>query len=307
MDAAALARLREHFRRPSHPMGEAWFMGEERRMYRELMGDLDRIPAREILIPLNEIPAGYSAFGPMEEWHDWYHHLLAALLPRCHERSVMQSIIESLVTGFVAIYPNGVHSAPYKTFREDVLQTLGRCLMEPGLWRGDEVRVGEFLHRDDANPARVWTWWDASGDFSASMFFCLKYLPAEQVLGWLRSVLAITDPHWRAQFIVWSVGAHDTLTGQTRWPGEWEQGARPAISWGWSHCLREELATRDESGAPVMNSLLPDAAREDALRLMWQHFREEVFLEWLESISRIAYLHTELAEIPSLFEKHYVR
>jgi hypothetical protein len=37
------------------------------------------------------------------------------------------------------------------------------------------------------------------------------------------------------------------------------------------------------------------------------HFTEEVFLEWLESISRVPYLESELGQLPSTFESIYVR
>ncbi|UUZ46943.1 hypothetical protein LP420_25160 [Massilia sp. B-10] len=57
-----------------------------------------------------------------------------------------------------------------------MLTTLGRSLMEPHCWNGTEIKVGAMLRRSNNNPAQVWGWWDASGDFSASMFFCLEVL-----------------------------------------------------------------------------------------------------------------------------------
>src|SRR5262245_1783512 len=116
MDAAALERLREHFPCPREPMGEAWFMGETREMYPELQGDLATLPAEDIQRPLAEIASGYSAFGPMDEWNEWYYYLLAQLAPRSHDGTTSGSFVEILVTGFIAMYPNGVYSAPYKTF-----------------------------------------------------------------------------------------------------------------------------------------------------------------------------------------------
>jgi hypothetical protein len=307
MDAAALERMRGHFRRPSEPMGEAWFMAEEREMYPQLLGDLENLPADEIQRPMAEIASGYSCFGPMDEWNEWFHYLLPQMLPRCHDGSISASFVETLITGYIALYPNGVHSAPYKTFREDTLRTLGRCMMEPQCWDGRKIVIGEMLRRDNRNPAGVWLWWDASGDFSASMFFCLKYLPKELVLGWMRSVLEIPDPHWRAQVMVWAVGAHDMLAGKLKWPAEFKERARPAVSWDRSYCLGSELAARDESGAKPMPALLPDAAREDALHILHAYFNEDAFLGWIESISQVDYLHAELAEIPATFELLFVR
>lgn len=306
MDSSALKRLQSHFPRPKEPMGEAWFMGEQRRMFPELLGDLASLPVQDIQAPLGEISSGFSSFGPMKEWNSWYHYLLAQTLPRAHDEHVY-SLLESLVTGFMAVYPNGVYSTAYKTFREDVLLTLERCMMEPSCWNGSQIAVGRVLKRSNNNPNRVWCWWYASGDFSSSMFFCLKYLPEELVGNWLRSVLDIPSPHWRAQMLVWMVGAHDLLAGVVNWPSEFEDRARPAVSWDWSHCLADRLAATDSSGAAVMKSLLAESVRRDALELFRLHFSEDVFLEWLESIGSVFYLKEELAEIPEAFETLYVR
>ena len=282
-------------------------MSEERKMYPELSADLTQLSAEEIQRPMTEIPAGYSSFGPMKEWEDWYHYLLPHVLPRAHKGSILASLVETLITGYIALYPNGVHVAPYKTFREDTLRTLGLCMMEPKCWNGRQIVVGEILHRSNANPRGVWRWWDASGDFSASMFFCLKYLPLDLLGGWMRSVLAIPSPHWRAQLIVWAVGAHGMLEGRVGWPSQWNQNASPAVSWDWSHCLRPELASGDASGISPMTALLPEASRGDALHLLRSYFTEDVFLEWLESIGTVEYLRVELGEIPSAFERLFVR
>lgn len=281
-------------------------MGKERRLFHELEGDLAALTAWDVQKPLEEIASGTSSFGPYDEWHDWYHYLFGQLLPRSHECFV-SSLLESLVTGFVALYPNGIHNAPYPDFEHDALLTLGRCMMEPQCWAGSEIVVGAFLHRSNNNPNRVWCWWDASGDFSASLFFCLKYLPSSLVRGWFSSVLSIESPHWRAQVLVWLVGSHEMLRGRLHWPSEFLIKARPSVGWDWSHCLRPELATSDESGAPAVTSLLPDVSRTHALEAAHSYFTEEIFLEWLESIARVPYLKAELAEIPATFESLYVR
>src|SRR5690349_7259505 len=101
MDAAALARLQEHFVRPKEPMGEAWFMGEERRFYPKLLDDLGSLRIDEIEAPLVEISSGTGSFGPRDEWNTWYHYLLARTLPRALEAS-LNPLLESLITGFIA-------------------------------------------------------------------------------------------------------------------------------------------------------------------------------------------------------------
>ena len=151
IDATALARLRSRVPRPNEPMGEAWFMGTERRIFHELEGNIAELSAWDLQTSLTEIASGTSSFGPYAEWNAWYHYLLGQLLPRSHEAFV-SSLLESLITAFVAIYPNGVHSAPYPEFLDDALLTLGRSVMEPECWAGNEIVIGSFLHRSNNNP-----------------------------------------------------------------------------------------------------------------------------------------------------------
>lgn len=301
IDSAALKRLQMHLRRPTTPMGEAWFMGVERRMFNELLGDLQAIGPFELQNPLEEIVTGASSFGRMDEWEQWYHYLLAQLLPRGHEHYV-EYLLEFLVSGFVATYPSGTEQAPYGRFKEDVVLTLGKAIMDASCWQGTNIRIGTMLHRSDNCPAKVWCWWDASGDFSASMFFCLKYLPPTLVSEWLASALSIPSPHWRAQLIVWLVGASECLQSGC-WPSDFKERARPSVSWAWSHCLDSGLLGTDGHES---KSFIPAENREAALRTVRRHITEDVYLEWLASMSAFPYLEAELAEIPTTFESIYL-
>lgn len=286
-------------------MGEAWFMGETRHLFHELMGDLSQLSAKVLQKPFEEIASGTSCFEPHEEWNVWYHYLLAQLLPRSHEEFV-SPLLESFISGLFALYPTGMHTPPYPEFQSDVLNTLGRVIMDPRCWEGDEIIVGTILHRSDNNPARVWCWWDASGDLSASLYLCLKYLPSTLVRGWFTSVLMIPSPHWRAQVLAWLVGSHEMLVGQQHWPSEWPIEAHPSVRWESSHCLTPDLASSDGSIVSVSKSFLPRPAREVVLDVVRQYFTDDVFLAWLESISCVPYLERELAEIPFTFEDMYI-
>ena len=82
-----LQRMRAKLRRPAKPMGEAWFMGEDRHMFVSLLGDLERCSSEELRAPLEEIASGIASFGPMDEWTDWYRYLLAQLVARHPEQS----------------------------------------------------------------------------------------------------------------------------------------------------------------------------------------------------------------------------
>ena len=304
-DKAALARLRDAFPRPSKPMGEAWFMGE-RKMYPELLGDLSSLSAWDLQKPLEEIAGGTCSFGAMDEWRDWYHYLLGQLVPRAHE-SFVYSVLETLVSGFVSQYPNCVHRPPYPRFLEDSLLTLGRCMMDPANWRGSDLVLGSMLRRSNNNPNRIWLWDSASGDFSASMFFCLKYLPEPLKRDWLESVLAIESPYWRAQVLVWLIGSEEMLGGRIQWPSQFRSDVVPAVFWDGSHCLDRELAQKDESGAARFDAFLPEQTCTQVLATVRGHFSRDEILRWRRSIGAVPALVDELGELPDVFERMVAR
>ncbi|MDB5870733.1 MAG: hypothetical protein JWQ07_175 [Ramlibacter sp.] len=301
----ALLRMQKHFSRPRTPMGEAWFMGSERKMYPELEGDLSALSCRELQRPVEEIGSGTSAFGPMDEWTDWYHYLLPRLVSRAHE-SYVDTLLEGLITSFFALYPEDVIDEPYRGFKADALVTLGRCMMNYDCWEGDQIKVGRILHRSNDNPNRIWCWWDASGDFSASMFFCLKYLPDELLTEWIQSVFDIRSPHWRAQLMVWLVGAHDLLSGRIAWPSDFVSGHVPSVSWAWSHSVSAGLVSV-ERGISGQGTFIRSFARTQLLAAARTYFTSDRFLEWLSSFDEVPYVRDELMHLPRDFEELYVR
>ncbi len=306
IDASALARLRTHFPRPAEPMGEAWFMGSQRRMFPALQGKLDEVPTQELQDALGEIASGTSSFGRKAEWDEWYHYLLGALLP-CHHDGFVSYLLEPLLTGFMAIHPNGIHQAPYAGFEDDVLRTLGRCMMDGQGWNGTDIAVGKLLHRSNDNPNRVWGWADASGDFSGSMFFCLKYLPDDAVEPWLRSVFDIPSPHWRAQVMVWLIGAHDLLDGSVQWPAGLPEGASPNVQWEWSHCLRADMASAVDDGKASTRPFIPAARCAIVRRLVQTYFTDRRIQAWWDGIQTNPDLASELNALPDSFHARHVR
>lgn len=281
-------------------------MAEERRMFPELFGDLSKLPVSFLQEPLVEIASGTTCFGPMEEWTDWYHYLLPRLIPRSHEAFV-NYLLENLVTAFMALYPEGIVAPPYPGFRDDSINTLGRCMMRSELWRENEIVVGTCLHQSNNNPAKVWGWWDASGDFSASMFFCLKYLEPYKIGAWLRSVLDIASPHWRAQIMVWLLGAHDLLTARIAWPGNIKEGTSPSVEWNWSHTLKPDSTVENSDKSRFDSAFLPLDSRLEALDTVHGYFDAKIFRDWNESVSQVPYLSDELGDLPARFHSLYVR
>lgn len=303
-DAAALARLRKNFPRPREPMGEAWFMGAERHRYTNLR-DVDDMPASELERPLVEITTGMSSFGPMREWSEWFHHLIAPLAPRAHEGGLRYPL-EYLLGACFTMYPDGLERGPYRGFRADALATLGRSMMDDLCWKNGRVNLDWCLHRPDWSH-RDWpgTWRDASPDFSISMFFCLKYLTPDEIAAWLPSVLAIECPHWRAQVIVWFIGARAMLSGERRQASELSTHDSPRVDWEWSHLLRGNY-TGVNPGQDGETDFLPVENRRAALRALHGAFTESLFLEWLESIAAVHYLDEDLDDCPFLFHELYL-
>lgn len=298
-DATALARMREAFPRPESPMGEAWFMGDKHCKFTDLMGDLDTLPVEDIQKPLEEIASGTGSFGPFDEWRDWFHYLLPSVVPRAHETYV-QPLIELLVTAFMTQYPCGIVDAPYRLFREDALDTLGRAMMEPACWHDGRIVVGTLLRREKSLSG-LWGWHDVSGDLSASMFLHLKYLSREEIPAWIASVLAIACPYWRAQLPVWFVGARDVLTGHIGDPSDFPDHGRPDIAWDWSHCID---GTRLVTGDPA--PFFPRANCQIVLDVLAETMDEALFLQWLLSIAEDPELEAELFDLPDRFQALYL-
>jgi hypothetical protein len=288
-DPAALARMEQAFARPNYPMGEAWFMSEERRTFPELQGDLAVIPVERLQDTLTHIVSGPICFGVPEEWRDWFHYLLPRLLPRSHECS-FDTLLEILLTSLFAHYPEGLEAGPYPGFRDDVLGTAGRCLMDTVCWPSGAFDVEACLGPRFADDSR---WGEASGALSASMFLSLKYLRPAEVKPWLESVLAIGEPRWRRQVMLWLLGAHTILTGAIRQPSQlFALCDNPRIDWDWSHCIN---GTYPDLGGDEID-FIPEANRSVALEATRGHFTKAVFLEWLQSFASEPLLDANLAE-----------
>jgi hypothetical protein len=131
--AEAVGRMRAHFTKPSEPMGEAWFLSEERYIYTGLAErPLSETTTEELCNVLWEI-SGTSSFGRRDEWDEWFKYLLPELVARSHEYSISDALLETTVSTFMILFPKGLEDV-YAGFREDALATLGACLLKPELW-----------------------------------------------------------------------------------------------------------------------------------------------------------------------------
>lgn len=212
-DRAALQRLHALTRVPKQPMGEAWFMGDTRRMYPALMhDDPAQWPRDELDSALYELASGPVAFGPLREWSLWFTFLLPRALELIGRLEVAASnddrLLGALITATFVHYPD-CERLP-ANLRQDLLDTLGRAMFAPSLWGASGMKENAFC-----SPWRRGTPYgdmlDPSDAFSASCILIVKYLDPERLAGWLDSALRIADPFWRAGWIVCLAGAAPVL------------------------------------------------------------------------------------------------
>ncbi|VWC97111.1 hypothetical protein BCO18175_03791 [Burkholderia contaminans] len=280
-------------------MGDAWFMGESRRLFVELQGDLQSIDIVELDTPLEEIVVGTISFGPSDEWQQWYHYLLAHLTARSHDGQ-RHALLEWLISGFVSQHPDRISPEPYPGFRRDVLDTLGQCLMDARCWPSGALDTAACFNHAREPSSRTGDWFHASGKFSSSMFLCIKYLETSDIRAWLTSVLRIDDPRWRAQLMLWCVGANDLLSGRIRHPSAFSPADYPRIDWQGSRCL---------TGSPGRNAAACDfihpAQREAVVDTLQSFMTEATFLAWLQSLCQYERVETELGDLPYRFYSLY--
>ncbi len=86
IDLDAIGRMQAYFRKPLEPMGEAWFMSEQRRIFYELMEQpIEAVPIKVLSKVTREISSGTCCFGHRDEWDEWFKHLLPYLILRGYE------------------------------------------------------------------------------------------------------------------------------------------------------------------------------------------------------------------------------
>jgi hypothetical protein len=292
-------RLCEATRRPAVPMGEAWFMSEVRKTFPALMGDLDTLPLDDLIDPLREIASGPGSFGdPCGEWGPWFHYLMPRLLPRAME-GTHESVLEYLVTGLFALHPQDLSEAPFR--QQDVLLTLGRCLMEAQPWLSHGYPTRECWICD-ARSDRM-QWHSPHGVFNASAFLQLKCLPSDDVPAWVVSMLDIPSPLWRAEVLPWLVGIHPLLTGELTQPEGLDAAASHYdASWAWSHCLKGQVALEPERPPPAVSRETCEAVIETVRRCM----SHERLCAWLDSFKPYRLLDQGMFDVPERFARYYL-
>lgn len=293
----ALKRLKDHFPKPKKPYGEAWFMGDDRGLFVELMGDLQAIELDYLHAVLQENIGGQLNFTEEDDWSAWYNYLFPQLLNRAHERYANEYLIEYLIQGFITHYSHDDFQEPYKGFKQDCIDTLGRSLMDADCWQGKDLIYGKILRPYIPKAADYPHWYETSGDFSASLFFCLIYLEPEQIETWFESVLAIDDPFWYAQLISWFVGAHSILSGEVMHPDDLPENQSPQVTWACSNYQSTE----------GRKPILPEENREVFAQNFQKQLNKQRYEDWIQALATEPDLLEELCDLPERFYNIYIK
>ncbi len=153
IDAEASLRLQHRYPRPSQPMGEAWFMGEERGVFTSLLEcEATALSSFEVDVCFSEMLGGVRSFGtldfaPRYEWESWFLYFLVQFTAPEHIAEEY-GWASTLISGLMMFYPDADHLREHDPqFRSDVLATLGRVLMESFFWMDGEINIRHELHQ----------------------------------------------------------------------------------------------------------------------------------------------------------------
>ncbi|MES2308499.1 MAG: hypothetical protein V4507_06520 [Verrucomicrobiota bacterium] len=303
----ALMRMIANSSRPSFPMGEAWFMGTERKMYSYLMmQNLEELEIGKLLEPLEAIASGTSCFGYHEEWCLWFDYLLPRLIPMALDQKYYviydNAVYELLVTALISQFPSGIGEEKYKGFREDVLNTLGSVMMSPLRWNDGLIIMNRILHHAPSSDGGGWGWWAVNGELSAALFCCLKYLNKSEIRMWAYSVFLISDPHWRSQVLVWLVGAHEVLSYPGKQPSDFNK--KVPVGWAMAHCLKGNYTGNLENKSCVV-PFIKCENRNEFLSALYEYITLDVLLDWKISIEKVEYLGFESLPIIEKLDQLY--
>lgn len=134
---------------------------------------------------------------------------------------------------------------------------------------------------------------------------------AEQIETWFRSVLDIESVHWRAQLLIWLLGARSFLNGEITQPEQLKKWRpkigqmQPSISWEYSHLLDGFYEGYPRRAEP---DLFLKSENIVALKLAVAKFiTPEFFFGWLDDFAKSDSLQSELLEMPDQFFETFIK
>lgn len=140
--------------------------------------------------------------------------------------------------------------------------------MEPECWPQGQIDPERCLSKYLSHPNEVSYWKGPSNKLSAAVFFCMKYLAPKEVAPWMRSVVEIGDPLWRAQLLSFAATAHSILGGGGAADGHLEGDAVHGLYWD---------GTEKLTGATEVHGWLPSQEnRAEAMLVLRNTLRREL-------------------------------
>jgi hypothetical protein len=302
--------MKDGIPRPGFAMGEAWFIGKERKMFRELVEkSISELSDSYLDHVLFEIGSGTKSFGHMKEWDEWFSYLLPRLIEKWSIRATNQDGIEQLITTFICLYPRNSIGG-LSTFRNEIIVTLPHSIMAGRLW---EEWIDQRSSQETKRPVflksgfgQAWTIGKAENSLSAALVFCLKYLNPDEIESWVQSMLAIEDPYWRAALIIW-LSAVDELSEEFEVTYPMIASAPAKIEWNYSFILDPRGDPRKDTASTAGENLLPLENRKVFLRGIRTTLTEDIYLSWIDSISAVSELSKSMSYHLDLFFERFVR
>lgn len=274
---AAAERMCDRFPMPQLPEDEAWNYHEER--FSDLLS-----PSWFVHSPMHELLSAIHCHGRGPHGHAVWLKWLHFIAPRM-ARDVADFRLEegddpvtNLFMALVMLSPVDFAGPPYKGYREDLLQTVGRIPMHESRWHHGQVRRGALFYPawpEDQEDPWFWDWCRPADDLGSALYFCLKFMRPAEIPAWANSLLRIDDPHWRSQLMLWMANARSTILTP-----DWTY---PTKKWvGASHVWGANLAQTEQA-------LAPDNAAA-FIATVTEHFRRHDLLDWWVSMAAHPYL-----------------
>jgi hypothetical protein len=200
----AINRFKQNFKTPRQLLVATMPQTRERVDFQELfelephelsIGLLQQI-LTEITFDITTYDQGRNADSILAT--EWFYFLLPYLIDRGHEKVASAYFTESLIAAAIATKIS-VNQAGYENFESDLLCTIGQIVMSPFFWQNKRLKssfVDEQLEIWEVVPA-------CSGLISAWIYFNLFFLKTNQINDWVKSMLDIEDPFWKANLLAW--------------------------------------------------------------------------------------------------------
>jgi len=306
----AIQTMQKGIARPELPMGEAWFIGKERKLFPELLhSPVSELPDVYLGDVLWQIATGTTGFGHLREWDEWFLYLLPALIRKWSTPGASHDDIQILITTFICVYPTGI-DGELLPLRNETILTLPHWIMAQYLWEdwvdrhsGRATKRCDFLR---SGFGFNWAINKADDHLSAAMVFCLKYLTPEEIKSWAQSIMEIEDVHWRTAIIIWlSTVAEIFEEPEVTYPMLTSLPVK--IEWTYSFLLdnRGKRGRRDPA-VFVGENLLPLENRKQFLKAIRDNLTESRYFAWVDSISAEPELARQMSYHLDLFFDSFV-